>query len=104
MRANIQNSESEMGQMATVISRLDAQNLKKIPSQMILNPKENANVIILRRGKEVESPAKAALEFLTQADKIAAEDNSPKESDVSKGKYPPLSDYVLPPFPQALIK
>ena len=49
-----------MGQMATAISWLEAQSSGKFPSQTIVNPKENASEIILRSGKEVEIPVKAA--------------------------------------------
>ena len=49
-----------MGQMATAISQLDAQSLGKLPSQMIVNPRENASAIVLRSGKEVEIPVKAS--------------------------------------------
>jgi hypothetical protein len=49
-----------MGQMATTISQLEAQSLGKLPSQTIVNPRENASAIVLRSGKEVEIPVKAA--------------------------------------------
>ena len=59
-RANIQSLDNQMGQMATAISRLEAQSLGKLPSQTIVNPRENASAIFLRSGKEVEIPVKAA--------------------------------------------
>jgi hypothetical protein len=49
-----------MGQMATTISQLEAQSLGKLPSQTIVNPRENASAIVLRSDKEVEIPVKAA--------------------------------------------
>ena len=49
-----------MGQMATVISRLEAQSSRKLPSQTVVNPRENASAIILRSGKEIQIPVKAA--------------------------------------------
>ena len=55
-----------MDQMATTISRLEAQRLGKLPSQMVVNPRENASAIILRSGKEVEILVKAALASLKQ--------------------------------------
>ena len=51
-RASIQNLSNQMGQMATAISQLEAQNSRKLPSQMIINPRENASAIVLRSGKE----------------------------------------------------
>ena len=65
-RANIQSLENQMGQMATAIGRLEAQSSGKLPSQTIVNLRENASAIILRSGKEVEIPVKAALASLKQ--------------------------------------
>jgi hypothetical protein len=45
--------------MATVISQLEAQSSGKLPSQMVVNPRENASAIVLRSGKVVEIPIKA---------------------------------------------
>ena len=59
-KASIQNLSNQMGQMATAISQLEAQNLEKLSSQTIINPKENASAIVLKNGKEVEIPVKAA--------------------------------------------
>ncbi|XP_044491283.1 uncharacterized protein LOC123215307 [Mangifera indica] len=44
--------------MAITISQLEAQSLGKLPSQSIVNPRENASVIVLRNGEEVEIPVK----------------------------------------------
>jgi hypothetical protein len=49
-----------MGQMATTISQLEAQSSGKLPSQMVVNPRENASAIVLRSGKEVEIPVKGS--------------------------------------------
>ena len=56
-----------MGQMATVISRLEVQSSGKLPSQTVVNPRENASAIVLRNGKEVEIPVKAVPASLKQA-------------------------------------
>ncbi|XP_068655775.1 uncharacterized protein [Aristolochia californica] len=50
-RASIQSLDN---QMATAIKRLEAQSSGKLPSQTVVNPRENASAIILRTGKEVE--------------------------------------------------
>ena len=52
-KANIQSLDNQMGQMATAISQLEAQSSRKLPSQTIVNPRENASAIILRSGKEI---------------------------------------------------
>ncbi|XP_068648997.1 uncharacterized protein [Aristolochia californica] len=104
-RASIQSLDNQMGQMATTISRLVAQNSGKLPSQTVVNPREIACAIILRSGKEVEIPVKAALASLEQEKEkeVVADRNVPDDDDVPKCKFPPLSDYKpVPPFPQAL--
>ena len=96
-----------MGQMATAISRLEAQSLGKLPFQIVVNPRENANAIIFRSGKEVEILAKAALASLKQEKEqnVVVDKNVPNDDEVPKCKFPPLSDYKpAPPFPQALVE
>ncbi|XP_068655796.1 uncharacterized protein [Aristolochia californica] len=89
-RASIQSLDNQMGQMATAISRLEAQNSGKLPSQTVVNPRENASAIILRIGKEEKE--------------VVGDRNIPDDVDVPKRKFPPHSDYKLvPPFPQALV-
>ena len=93
--------------MATVISRLEVQSLGKLPSQTVVNPRENASAIVLRNGKEVEIPVKAAPASLKQEKEqnVVAKKNVPNDDEVPKRKFPPLFDYKLvPPFPQALTK
>jgi hypothetical protein len=58
-RASIQSLDNHMGQMATSISQLEAQSSGKLPSQTIVNPRENASAIVLRSGKKVEISVKA---------------------------------------------
>ena len=69
-----------MGQMATAISPLEAQSLGKLPSQTIVDPRENTSAIILRSGKEVEIPIKAAPASLKQEKEqnVIADKNVPK--------------------------
>ena len=96
-----------MGQMATAISQLKAQSSGKLPSQMIVNPRENASAIILRSGKEVEIPKKVALASSKQEKEknVVADKNVRNDDEVPKRKFPPLSDYKpVPSFPQALAE
>ena len=65
-RANIESLDNQMGEMTTAISQLEAQNSGKLPSQTIVNPRENASAIVLRSGKEVEILVKAAPASLKQ--------------------------------------
>ena len=96
-----------MGQMVTAINRLETQSSGKLPSQMIVNPRENASAIILRSGKEVEIPVKATHASYKQAKEqnVVTDKNVPNDDEVSKRKFHPLSDYKpIPPFPQALAE
>ena len=96
-----------MGQMATAISRLEAQSSGKSPSQTIVNPRENASAIVLRSGKKVKIPVKAAPASLKQEKEqnVIADKNVPNDDEVPKHKFPPLSDYKpVPLFPQAFAK
>ncbi|KAJ9183269.1 hypothetical protein P3X46_007148 [Hevea brasiliensis] len=43
----------EIGQLASSVSKLEAQGSGKLPSQTVMNPKENASAIVLRSAKEV---------------------------------------------------
>ena len=52
------NLEYQMSQMAKEISQIKAQGSGKLPSQTIMNPKENASVITLRSGKQLEVSSK----------------------------------------------
>ena len=93
--------------MATAISQLEAQSSGKLPSQTVVNPRENASEIILRSGKEVEIPVKAAPASLKQEKEqnIVVDKNVPNDDEVPKRKFSPLSNYKpVPPFPQALVE
>ena len=90
--------------MATAISQLEAQSSGKLPSQTVVNLRENASAIVLRNGKEVEIPIKAAPASLKQEKEknVIVDKNIPNDDDVPTCKFPPLSDYKpIPPFPQA---
>ena len=55
-RNSIQNLEKQNSQLATSMDKLEAQSSEKLPSQTIINLRENASVTSLRSGKEIESP------------------------------------------------
>ena len=54
-QASIKNLERQMGQLSSAVSRLEAKDSGKLPSQTKLNPRETVNVITLRGGKEIEN-------------------------------------------------
>ena len=66
---------------------------------MVVNPRENASAIVLRSGKEVKIPVKAALASLKQEKEqnVVADKNVPNDNEVPKRKFP---DYKpVPLFP-----
>ncbi|XP_073129615.1 uncharacterized protein [Henckelia pumila] len=104
-RKSIQNLNTQMGQLAAEISKLEAQNSSHLPSQTVVNPKENVSAITLRNGKElqiqdglVKEPAEI------EGDKEAkVEENEPIPKEAPRGKFPPFSEYKpVAPFPLAL--
>ncbi|KAL0319753.1 UNVERIFIED_CONTAM: hypothetical protein Sradi_5236800 [Sesamum radiatum] len=52
-RSSIQNLESQVSQLASSVSCLESPG--KLPSQTVINPKQNASAIVLRSGKELKS-------------------------------------------------
>ena len=53
-KASIQSSKTQIGQLVTSIADSKVQNLGKLPSQLMANPRENASVVTLRSGKQLE--------------------------------------------------
>ncbi|KAL0440701.1 UNVERIFIED_CONTAM: hypothetical protein Sradi_0009000 [Sesamum radiatum] len=51
-RASIQNLESQVSQLASSVSRLESQG--KLPSQTIINPKQNVSAITMCSEKELQ--------------------------------------------------
>ncbi|KAL3510463.1 hypothetical protein ACH5RR_029864 [Cinchona calisaya] len=94
-----------MGQMATSISRLEAQSSGKLPSQTIINPKENVSAITLRSGKEVDVQQKLVPELIKAEKKKTTVE---KEVDPCEKKSSSNEDKAFPevkpepPFPEAL--
>ena len=106
-RTSIQNLDNQMGQMATAISRLEAQSSGKLPSQTVVNPREQASAIILRSGKEIAIPVKVAPTSPEheKGKEVVADKEIPKEDDTPKSKFSSFPDYKpVPPFPQALAE
>ncbi|KAM7514528.1 hypothetical protein LguiA_004111 [Lonicera macranthoides] len=57
-RTSIQNLENQMSQLATIVSWLESQRSGKLPSQTVVNPRQDASAITLRSGKELKEPSK----------------------------------------------
>lgn len=73
---------------------------------MVVNPRENVSVITLRNGTEVETPVKVAPISSKEENEeyITTEKNAPTDTEITKRKFLPLSDYrPIPNFPQVLV-
>uniref|UniRef100_A0A6N2NBX1 Reverse transcriptase n=1 Tax=Salix viminalis TaxID=40686 RepID=A0A6N2NBX1_SALVM len=106
-RASIQNLETQVSQLATSLGKMKA-NKGKLPAQPEVNPRENANAIVLRSGKEVQTSSPR----LTVPKEIKKEGNTPLESPLPKSSnevsiestmHKP-NTLVAPPFPSRLAK
>ncbi|XP_031270531.1 uncharacterized protein LOC116128914 [Pistacia vera] len=104
-RSSIQSLENQMGQMATAISRLEAQVGGKLPSQIVVNPKENVNAVTLRSGKKVEEPK---LNIPSVEKEAEIKDEIEKEKATTKSKVIPNPSIQLQsntlPFPSRFAK
>ncbi|XP_075483699.1 uncharacterized protein LOC142523855 [Primulina tabacum] len=106
-RASIQNLSTQVGQLATSIHKLEAQNLDNIPSQPVVNQRENLSAITLINCKELDVQEIGVQESAEQKEEneIKVEDKIINQDDALKGMFSPLFEYKpIPPFPLALHK
>ncbi|XP_075494810.1 uncharacterized protein LOC142532384 [Primulina tabacum] len=105
-RASIQNIGTQITQIVTSVSKLEAQNSGKLASQTVVNPKENASAMVLRSGKEIDqkntSPTKDTEEKSTTEEIEGESEKQPKVN--SKSFLSTGSNAVVPPFPSRLEK
>ncbi|KAJ9162578.1 hypothetical protein P3X46_022340 [Hevea brasiliensis] len=90
-RNSIQNIEKQIGQLASSVSKLEAQGSGKLPSQIVMNPRENASAIVLQSGKEVDN-------------QTPHESMKKKKQGAKESKVPEANNSILPPFPNSLAK
>ena len=64
------------------MGKLEAQSSEKLPSQTIINPRENVSAISLRSGREIEVPIQDLLED-EQKDKVNQKEESEAENKKS---------------------
>ncbi|XP_073133327.1 uncharacterized protein [Henckelia pumila] len=103
-RANIQYLNTQVGQLATTINWLEAQSSSSLPSQTVVNTKDNVSAITLRSGRElkvhneeVQTPVKNEHEEKSEVKEEEIIQEAPKD------KFPPLSEYKpVATFPLAL--
>ncbi|CAH9103157.1 unnamed protein product [Cuscuta europaea] len=54
-KSSIQNLKNQMSQISNVVSRLEAKDSGRLPSQTKQNPRQHVNAIMLRSGKELQA-------------------------------------------------
>ncbi|XP_057250073.1 uncharacterized protein LOC125496708 [Beta vulgaris subsp. vulgaris] len=73
-RSSIHNLETQVGQMSSVVNKLEAQSSGKLPSQTEVNPKKNVSAMTLRSGKELvdlePSKSKVMKEIVTKEEEV----------------------------------
>ncbi|KAL0329028.1 UNVERIFIED_CONTAM: hypothetical protein Sradi_4889500 [Sesamum radiatum] len=99
----LQHLGNQISQLATSVSKLEAQASGKLPSQTETNPRENVSAITLRSGKELQptgpTPRKAGIE------KNALDDTDETHDEVDSNLIPPpLSNTCALPFPYRISK
>ncbi len=84
------------------MSKLEAQGSRKLPSQTVMNPRENASAILLWSGKEVDNQ--------TSHESTKKKKQGEKEFEIlevkvnTEPKLNKVNNYVFPPFPYRLAK
>ncbi|XP_073153374.1 uncharacterized protein [Henckelia pumila] len=73
-------------QLATAINKLEAQNSNSLPSQTVVNPRENASAITLRTGKELKMKEKEV--EVEPKEKLHEEEQKVSEEKSSKDDSP----------------
>ncbi|KAL2251032.1 UNVERIFIED_CONTAM: hypothetical protein Sindi_2225500 [Sesamum indicum] len=102
-QTSIQNLESQISQLTSSVSKLESQD--KLPSQFIINPRQNSSAIVLRSGKELqENVNKDGIER-----EHAAKRKWEIEVEVQQEQAEPEEDHpkplvTRPPFPERFTK
>ncbi|KAJ9176682.1 hypothetical protein P3X46_011968 [Hevea brasiliensis] len=99
---SIQNIEKQIGQLASSVSKIEAQGSRKLPSQIVMNPKENASAIVLQSGKEVDN--QTPHESMKKKKQEAKESKVPEVKVNVELELNKANNSVLPPFPSRLAK
>ncbi|XP_031127650.1 uncharacterized protein LOC116029749 [Ipomoea triloba] len=99
-RTSIQHLESQISQLASTVSRLESQG--KLPSQTIVNPKQNVSAITLRSGKELEEHTQ--VRKTPNRDEETEKEVHQPQNDQKPIKEHPKSLVIPPPFPSRLAK
>ncbi|KAK4387402.1 hypothetical protein Sango_2346800 [Sesamum angolense] len=104
VQTSIQNLESQMSQLASSVSKLESQG--KLPSQTVVNPKQNASAIVLRSGKELQenTDENGTKRWHAQKRKPEKEVEIQKDQDDKTKEDNPKVLVTRPPFPERFAK
>ncbi|XP_062119055.1 uncharacterized protein LOC133832769 [Humulus lupulus] len=105
-QASIKSLENQVEQLAASYNRLEAHLSNKFPTQLEMNPKENASAVTLRSGKQYDSPSPpmpSKLSSKPQVDCSVDEDVLPKPTNPIQ-PAPKPTFVTPPPFPSRLKK
>ncbi|KAL0293823.1 UNVERIFIED_CONTAM: hypothetical protein Sangu_3230500 [Sesamum angustifolium] len=93
-----------MSQLASSVSKLESQG--KLPSQTVINPKQNASAIVLRSGKELQEnrDENSTKRGHAQQRKPEKEVEIPQEQDDETKEDNPKVLITKPPFPERFAK
>ncbi|XP_073152066.1 uncharacterized protein [Henckelia pumila] len=83
-RATIQNLGNQISQLVTAVNNLEAQNSGKLPSQTVVNPRENASAMVLRSGKKIEIESTSPMTTNEGKDMDKEAENTSEELEKSK--------------------
>ncbi|XP_021624616.1 uncharacterized protein LOC110623899 [Manihot esculenta] len=95
VKASIQNLENQMSQLATFLSQIKSQG--KLPSQTVVNPRQNVSAITMCNGKEIQdvhSPTRRGHNRKTESGLAKSK----------KGKKEKGQATINPPFPERFAK
>ncbi|KAL5554345.1 hypothetical protein UlMin_041746 [Ulmus minor] len=101
---HLKSIENQFSQLATMVGKLEAQGSGKLPSQTVINSKENASVISLRSGKTLDEAHKEPVQNGKEKDlSVEKDDATTSKEDTSPRKV--MSNSSIPinvsslPFP-----
>ncbi|KAL5556378.1 hypothetical protein UlMin_038614 [Ulmus minor] len=92
---HLKSIENQFSQLATTVGRLEAQGSGKLPSQTVINPKENASAISLRSGKTLDEAHKEPVQngkekylSIEKDDATTSKEDTPPRKVISNPSIP----------------
>ncbi|CAH9146939.1 unnamed protein product [Cuscuta epithymum] len=94
-KSSIKNLETQVSQISNAVSRLEAKDSGKLPSQTEQNPRQHVNAIMLKGVEKNDQEIK----------EVDHEEEAQSEEGTTKAKLPPYASYEpVAPFPEALME